>query len=467
VSEELPNIIVVVLDTARWDRFGCYGSGRGITPTVDSLGREGRVVETMITNGPWTLPSHGSLFTGLYPSQHGSQWQTGPRLSDGVEVTMAEWLKLLGYRTVCATANNLISPDTGLSRGFDHHVSKKALRAGRRWGARRAKNVVLGGDFGGRMLNRWLRQRLPQVGGPLFLFVNYLECHWPYVAPRRFERPRAGPRFGPVEAMRFRAGLGRRTGPWEAIARADQRTREVYSTLYDAELANADAHVAELLDVLDKTGYLSEGETVVIVTSDHGEHIGEHGLADHQASVDDHLVKVPFVSWGPGRIQAERRSGVYEFVDVFPSVCHLLQREAPTQYLEGRRTDLFSEPAGAEADGLAFGEWRAWSEEDMVRLARKNPSYDFSSLRRDLTFVRDSRFKLVRAGDGAQVLYDIANDSAEEIDVSNANSDVVRQLGAELDRALDSWRSWGTEPQALTDEEEKEIEDHLSALGYI
>jgi arylsulfatase A-like enzyme len=467
MSEELPNIVLIVLDTARWDRFGCYGSGRGVTPQVDSLGREGRVVETMITNGPWTLPAHGSLFTGLYPSQHGSQWQTGPRLSSGVDMTLAEWLKRIGYRTVCATANNLVSSDTGLSRGFDHYVSKKALRHGRRWAARRAKNVVLGGDFGGRMLNKWLRQRLPSIGGPLFLFVNYLECHWPYVAPRRFERPLAGPRFGPVEAMRFRAGPGRRAGPWEAIAKADQRTLEVYSTMYDAELASADAHVAGLLDVLEETGFLEEGESVVMVTSDHGEHIGEHGLADHQASVDDHLVRVPFVSWGPGRIPTDRRSGLYELVDVFPSVCHLLQREPPARYLEERRTDLFSEPAGAEADGLAFGEWRAWAEEDVTRLARKNPSFDFSSLKRDLTFVRDSRFKLVRAGDGTEVLYDIVDDPEEETDASNSNADVLRRLGVELDRAIDSWRSWGTERQALSDQEEKEIEDHLSALGYI
>jgi arylsulfatase A-like enzyme len=467
VSEELPDIILVVLDAARWDRFGCYGSTRGATPTVDGLARESRVVETMIANGPWTLPSHGSLFTGLYPSQHGSQWQTGPRLRDAVQVTMAEWLRTVGYQTVCATGNNLISSDTGLARGFRDHVSKKTLRAGRRWATRRARSMLVGGDFGGRMLNGWLRERLPRMDGPLFLFVNYLECHWPYVPPRRFERQVAGPRFGLAEGIRFRTGLGRRSGPWEAIARADEQTTEILSTLYDAELANADAHVAELLDVLERAGRLRDGTTLVIVTSDHGEHLGEHGLADHQASVDDHLVRVPFVIWGPGRIAPERRPELYEFVDVFPSVARLLDRDPPGSYLEQRRSGLFSDGVATSDEGVAFGEWRSWAEPDLTRLSAKNPLFDFSGLRRDLVFVRDRRFKLVRAGGRSERLYDLEGDPMEENDVSADHPEVVQRLRQELDRAVDSWRSWGDAADALTAQEAEEIEEHLSALGYI
>lgn len=465
MSQELPDIILVVLDAARWDRFGCYGSTRGATPTVDGLAREGRVVETMIANGPWTLPSHGSLFTGLYPSQHGSQWQTGPRLRDSV-LTMADWLRTVGYQTVCATGNNLISADTGLARGFVHHASKKSLRAGRRWAARRARAMLFGGDFGGRMLNGWLRERLPGIGGPLFLFVNYLECHWPYVPPRGFQRQVGGRRFGLAEGFRFRTGVGRRSGPWEAMARADERTREILSSLYDAELANADAHVADLLDVLKGAGRLQEGATLFMVTSDHGEHLGEHGLADHQASVDDHLVRVPFVIWGPGRIPAERRPELHEFVDFFPSVAHLVGRDPPGSHLEQRRTGLFSGD-GITDTGFAFGEWRSWSEHDLRRLSAKNPSFDFSHLGRDLVFVRDRRFKLVRVGGGSDRLHDLEGDPMEERDVSADHPEAARRLRQELDRAVDSWRSWGDGAEALTAREAEEIEEHLSALGYI
>jgi arylsulfatase A-like enzyme len=467
MNKRLPDIVIVVLDAARWDRFGCYGSARGVTPTVDSLALEGRIVETMVSNGPWTLPSHGSLFTGLYPSQHGSQWQTGPRLRAAVRLTMAEWLKSLGYRTVCATGNSLISRETGLARGFDEYVTKQTLQAGRGRKLRKAMNLIVRGHSGGRVLNRWLRERLGRRQDPLFLFINYLEPHWPYSPPLRFERRVGGPRFGPLEGLRYRLGTVRKTGPWEAIGAANPRMLELLSTLYEAELSNADEHVADLLGLLEDAGHLRDRETIMIVTSDHGEHLGEHGLADHQASVDDHLVRVPFVAWGPGRVPAGSRLGMYEFVDVLPSLGELLGAEVPVPYLEGRRTGLFTEDQARDADGLAFGEWRCWSEEEMARLSRKNASYDFTALRRDLVFVRDRRFKLVRAGGRGERLHDLEADPMEERDASADHPEVVRRLRGELDRAVDSWRSWGDGAEALTEQEAEEIEEHLSALGYI
>lgn len=467
MMQAFPNIVLVVLDTARWDRFGCYGSTRGATPTVDSLAAEGRTVETMVSNGPWTLPSHGSLFTGLYPSEHGSQWGTGPRLRNNVKITMAEWFKALGYRTVCATSNSLISHETGLARGFDEYVTKRTLRAGRGRKLRRARNLAVGGDSGGRVVNRWLKERLDGTQDPLFLFVNYLECHWPYSPPQRIVRRVEGPKFGTLEGLRYRMGTVRRTGPWEAIRAADSRTLELLSTLYDAELWNADQHLADLLDLLRDAGRLRDGETIVIVTSDHGEHIGEHGLADHQASVDEHLVRVPFVLWGPGRIPAGSRLGMYEFVDVLPSLGELLGAEVPVPYLDRRRTRLFADGQATDGDGLAFGEWRCWSKEEMHRLSSKNASYDFSALRRDLVFVRDQRFKLVRAGGRGEQLYDLEADPMEESDVAADHPEVVQRLRRELDGAVDSWRSWGDGADALTAQETEEIEEHLSALGYI
>jgi arylsulfatase A-like enzyme len=224
--------------------------------------------------------------------------------------------------------------------------------------------------------------------------------------------------------------------------------------------------VAELLEVLQGAGRLREGATLFMVTSDHGEHLGEHGLADHQASVDDHLVRVPFIIWGPGRVPAERRPELHEFVDVFPSVAHLLGRDAPGSHLEHRRIGLFQGDGSADT-GFAFGEWRSWSEHDLSRLSAKNPSFDFSRLRRDLVFVRDRRFKLVRTGGGDDRLHDLEGDPMEEHDVSAEHPDIVGRLSKELDRALDSWRSWGDDAEALTPQEAEEIEDHLSALGYI
>ncbi|MGH2792380.1 MAG: sulfatase, partial [Actinomycetota bacterium] len=356
---ELPNIVMVVFDTARRDRFGCHGYDRPTTPTVDSLAGAGLKLDNMLTNGPYTLPSHASLFTGLYPSQHGCQWQTGPRLRDGVQETMAEWLRSIGYETVCATSNGLISNRTRLARGFDRYAARLDLERGWKRTARRTKKVLLGGDSGGQIINSWLEDELPKVKRPFFLFVNYLECHWSYAPPAKFEKAMGGPRFNFLEGLNYRVRTAESVGPWEAVARADDRTLDIYSALYDGELANVDSHFANLLDILEKTGHMKDGRSVVMATSDHGEHIGEHGLADHHASLDDHLVHVPFVAWGPGLIPESTKPGMYEFVDVLPSLAGLLGHDVPVEELSERRRDLFEANGKARDDGYAFAEWRS------------------------------------------------------------------------------------------------------------
>jgi arylsulfatase A-like enzyme len=467
MATDLPNIILVVLDTARWDRFGCYGYQRPTTPTTDTLAGTGIQVQTMISNGPWTQPAHGSLFTGLYPSQHGCQWQTGNRLSSDVRLTMAEWLRTLGYRTICATNNGLISHATGLARGFERYGFRLDIERGRRRVTRRLRKALMGGDSGGRIVNRWIRGQLGNVEeGPLFLFVNYLECHWAYAPPPMCVRAVGGSPYGYLEGLRYRAKLAARVGPWEAIARAGEDDLAAYSTLYDGELRNADRHLSELMSILERGGYVADDRSIVIVTSDHGEHIGEHGLADHHASLDDHLIRVPFVAWGPGRLPHERRSGLYEFVDVLPSLAQLLDRQLPID-VGDRRTDLFSPSPKQESDGYAFAEWRSWHANERARLERRNPSYDFSGLARDLLCVRDERFKLVRASHDQEWLFDLQTDPDEEINVMAAETAVADRLRRRLDTAIEAWGPAGEEPADLSDEERLEIEQRLSELGYI
>ncbi|HEY7282128.1 MAG TPA: sulfatase, partial [Actinomycetota bacterium] len=477
-SADLPTIVLVVFDTARWDRFGCYGYDRPTTPTVDALAADGLRVETMIANGPWTLPSHGSLFTGLYPSQHGSQWQTGPGLRDGARPTLAEWLRGIGYDTWCVTNNGLISERTGLTRGFDHYAFRLDVERGWRRAARRIPKAMFGGDSGGRIVNRWMRRRLPEARKPLFLFVNYLECHWAYAPPRKLARRMHASRYGPVKGLRYRLRTAARVGPWEAVARAGTDDLDVLSTYYDGELANADRHLAELLDILRSTGHVADdGRALVMVTSDHGEHLGEHrasgepgghhGLADHHASVDDHLIRVPFVAWGPGLVPRGDRGGMYELVDVFASIARFLGRQPPADHLEGRRRDLLSATRDSFGEEYAFAEWRAWTERERARLAVRNPSYDFAGLARDLVAARDRRFKLVRTSDGAEALYDTANDPLEQTDLSGVRVETVKRLREQLDMALASWERWDRPAEPPTPEQQAEIEQRLSELGYI
>ena len=480
--DALPDIVLVVFDTARWDRFGCYGYPRPTTPTVDALAREGSLVRTMIANGPWTPPSHASLFTGLYPAQHGCQWQTGISLRPSVRVTMAEWLWGLGYTTICATNNGLVSDRTGLARGFERYGYRMDLESPSQRAVRQVKRAAVGAESGGRVVNRWIRRQLTDVRAdrPVFLFVNYRECHWSYAPPPRFVRRVGGPRFRPTGGLRYRTRIAARVGPWEAVARASPRELDIYSTMYDGELATADHHLEDLLGILSRAGRLRPGGSMVMVTSDHGEHVGEHGLADHHASLDDHLIRVPFVAWGPGRIAAQERLGMYEFVDVLPSLARHLKLPTPQPGLRDRRMDLFENDGGPAREGnavrgaddpetFAFAEWRHWGGWYLKRLARRNPSYQgFDRLAQDLVAVRTARHKLVRWGDGTERLFDLDRDPAEEHDVRSQLPEVSTRLRSKLDDAQDEWEtSPPTADDGLDAADTREIEARLSELGYI
>ena len=460
---DYPNVVLVVFDTARRDRFGCYGYDRPTTPTVDSLAREGLVLETMISNAPWTLPAHGSLFTGLYPSEHGAQWQTGPALRDSVSVTMAEFLGGLGYDTWCVTNNGLISSKTRLARGFDTHVTRLDLEKGLPRVARRVPKALFGGDSGGRIVNRWMAENLPRAGRPTFLFVNYMECHWAYAPPPRFARRVGGPRHGPVAGLRYRTSDAVKRGPWEAVARADREELERLSALYDGEVANVDHHLEHLLSILERTGHLKQ-PTLVIVASDHGEHIGEHGLADHHAALDDLLVRVPFVAWGPGIVEAGRSADTFEFVDVLPSLLALLGHTMPDP-LGSRRRGAFT--GRGDGNPVSFSEWRSWPDGERQRLARRNPSFDFGSLGFDLLSARDDRFKLVRSGNGTRSLFDLSVDPDETTDRAAEHPEEALRLGQALDVEVAKWSGQEGERADVTPEEQAEIEARLEELGYI
>jgi arylsulfatase A-like enzyme len=211
-----------------------------------------------------------------------------------------------------------------------------------------------------------------------------------------------------------------------------------------------------------------------MVTSDHGEHLGEHGLADHHASLDDLLLRVPFVAWGPGLIPKVTKEGLYEFVDVFPSLTHMLGHDVPVEELKGRRTDIFSANGKASSNGhlpatdeYAFAEWRCWTPHEQRRLARRNPSYDFTGLAHNLLSVRDSRYKLVRSSIGTDELFDLDTDPSEDNDIASLLPEVVARLGRRLDDAVASWAGWEREQTPLSEADRLEIEKRLADLGYI
>jgi arylsulfatase A-like enzyme len=311
-----PNVLLIVLDTARRDAIEPFGAPRGATPAIGDLARRGTPFPDAYATCSWTLPSHASIFTGLLPRRlnlaqppDGTMNSVRPQLeavrSRLLQVVLGEH----GYTSHALVTNHWVSQHAGFDIGFDRFElvdsgrtqRMEALLAGGRRSqvAWALEGVRSGDDDGAAEVGRRLRESIGAWSGqPTFWFVNLTECHSPYLPPRPWndlppwDRARAA-----LEVKRHLSFLaiclyvaGRRDVTDEAF----ERMRH----LYRRAVSYMDAWLADVLGALDAKGILDN--TLVILTSDHGENFGEDGLIAHGFSLDQRLINVPLVMAGPG-----------------------------------------------------------------------------------------------------------------------------------------------------------------------
>jgi arylsulfatase A-like enzyme len=278
-------VLLIILDSVRAASLGLYGNVHRTTPNLDRQADGWVIFDRAYSTAPWTLPSHSSIFTGFYPQQLSANWLTP---LDNVQPTIAEAFRNHGYRTGGFVANmNYASAETGLARGFVHYedypLSKMYLRRATALGyfldtwraavkpGRRSRAIKpacrLSADF-----LAWLDQT---QGRPFFAFLNYYDAHQPYQAPDSLRR-----RF--QSADRVRDG-------------------------YEAAIASLDQELVQLVDQL-KSRHLLEN-TVVVITSDHGELLGEHNLVGHANSLYQEVLEVPLLIRYEGRTPHGLRIG--------------------------------------------------------------------------------------------------------------------------------------------------------------
>lgn len=485
-----PNVLVILMDTTRADRLSCYGHHRPTTPHIDALAAESMVYTNAISPGAWTPPSHASIFTGTYVSRHGVD-RTHPYL-DTPMTTLPEYLRGRGYRTYGISSNYWISTATGYDRGFDVFYqswqllqarSNPALERQRRRDpnyrppaasiVERLRDAVnradaafwrtccapfmavdMGAGRVNRVVRRWMRQWARREQ-PFFAFVHYLEPHLPYRPPARFVRRH----LGASEARRARAI---NQNPLKFIggrAPMGADDLEILGRLYDAEISYTDACVGELVDGLRATGLLDE--TLVVLTSDHGENLGEHGLMDHMFSVHEPIVRVPLVVRHPGGRPRGQNARLVQTLDIFPTVVAALE-DAPGTLAEQFQGRLL--PPHGEARDFAVTELRQ-VQPPIETLARRYPGFDWRVYDRSLCALRTATHKYVQGSDGREELYALADDPGETRDLSGAEP----ALTAELRGRLATWRA-GFTPAAPDDdapELDAEVRRRLHDLGYI
>jgi choline-sulfatase len=287
------SVVLVVLDTVRADHLTPYGYPKETTPRLARFAQEGLLFEQARSAAPWTLPSHASLFTGKLPSQHGCNWEHR-WLADSQE-TIAEVLAAprAGFETMGVTTNVNASSLYNLHQGFARFVET--------WTLRDAHRGLDDSAIANGVIREWLEKR--DASRPFFLFVNFADAHLPYTPPPPYDRM-----FGEPGATARR--LAARGDLLQALLAGEEHpTAEDFAglaALYDGELRKVDALLGDLLDELDRRGL--RDDTLVIVTSDHGELLGEEGRVDHQLSMREELLHVPLLlRWPrmvhPGRVK--------------------------------------------------------------------------------------------------------------------------------------------------------------------
>lgn len=328
-----PNIILISIDTLRADRMSAYGHSRPTTPGLDAWARESGVrFETVVAPAPWTLPSHISLFSGLDAATHGFNYDAPAHPS---LVTLAERLREAGYSTAAFTAGAYLDPQFGLSQGFDLFRSRQDRPAKKETSLELVEGIA--------QLRSWLAQ---PAARPFFAFLHSYEVHTPYRARQPyFERfggdvsrmpsgritVRTVPRDQHNDFLRRREFVFADPDTDGETAVPDEDL-DIVEIAYDSGVGYMDHHVSRLLADLPAMGLGSD--TVVVFTSDHGEMLGEHGLAAHGYLYDENLL-VPLIlalpgGRGRGRVVADQ----VRLTDVFPTLLELAGLE-PRQAIDG------------------------------------------------------------------------------------------------------------------------------------
>jgi len=304
---DAPDVLFVVMDTVRAQSSSTYGYERETTPVLTGLAEEGLRFEQATAPATWSLPAHASLFTGTFPSVHQCHAET-----EGLDEklpTIMETFQQAGYETRCFSANPHISASFGLTRGFDGCDKAWASGEGARqftFVFRLLDHLGVGGveDKGGSKVVRNIREWMGQRGEdarPAFVFVNFLEAHFPFhQLPDEFltayqDRPASELRH--ADQLAFGAQMGRILSDDEIEA-----IREPMIDMYDGGVRYTDALVGEVVDVWRSAGKLDD--TALVVLADHGEVVGEHGAFGHLSAVVEEDLRVPLVFRYPGRVPA-------------------------------------------------------------------------------------------------------------------------------------------------------------------
>ncbi len=479
-----PDVVFIVMDTVRGHNVSTYGYERKTTPVFDAFSKEGLLFEKATAPATWSLPAHASLFTGAFPSFHNAHAET--RFLDDKMPTLAETLARNGYETLCFTANPHITPGFGLTRGFGWSDNAWITGAGGRGFTFIYRLIdalgVTAQDKGGALVvsnvENWMKQR-KQDSSPAFVFVNFLEAHFPFhQLPEEFRYAYTKESLSDLRTygqLAFGAQMGRQLTDKEI-----DTIRQPILDLYDGGILYTDYLVGKIIDIWKKRGTLDN--TVFVILGDHGEHVGEHDMFGHLTSVYQEDLWVPFMFRYPPKIPANVRiSQEVTTIGTFATIMDLVGIKPPDTLLVSSLMPAV-QPAKEGQDAPSFGR-PAISEryEEHLLSSRFKPGEangkgPLLNPRGRYRTYRAGKFKLAKHYENEKFsthLFNLERDPRENNDLADEPTSIydLQQMEQELANwelllklpSLDGKASASGAAPKLSDE----AREQLKALGYI
>lgn len=423
-KKEGPNIVLITIDTLRADHLGAYGYERNTSPNIDKLAEKGILFENAYSQAPWTLPFMVSMNTSLYPQEHGVT-DKKYKLSNSM-TTIAEYMSNNFYKTIGIVSNRFLTPQYGLSQGFD--IFK--LKFSRNHGTEKTSAKIT--DTAIKYISIYKNDKF-------YLWIHYMDPHAKYMKH---------PEFGYSSGYLGKLSTGRLT-PGKLnrmIPKLTQADIQYVKDLYDEEISFTDKHIGRFIDALGKFGLTDK--TVIIITADHGEEFLDKSKFGHGISLYQELIHVPLIIYVPSKNgrQTKRVNTNVEVRSIAKTISDLSVRD--NHSFAGKNLLIVAEEK--DRNYIAYSQ----SSNSKKRVA-------------PLETIVSGYWKLIKTlDDSSYELYDLKNDPLEKINLFESELQNTAQVKKELISKLKDYRVNKEVKEEKVKLSQKDIK-HLKALGYI
>ncbi|MCB9682073.1 MAG: sulfatase [Alphaproteobacteria bacterium] len=481
-----PNVLLIVWDTTRADHLSLYGYDRPTTPRLEAFAKDAVVYDRVVSPGMWTLPSHSALFTGLPVSAHGAN--SGHKWLDGRFTTMAEAFRDTGYDTYLFSANPYLGDHTNMGQGFetrefpwDAKWKKKAHDAtfakivdrdasnslAPQWkettykAGRSNDKTKDAGLVTAEALFSWIDSR-PEPERPWFGFLNYMETHVPRV-PSMESRKALFDDATIDQQLALDQSFGFLLAYTMNLHEYTPEQIAIITSTYDAAVRDLDAATGGLLDQLAERGELDD--TIVVITADHGEHLGEHHRIGHKFSVYQPLVHVPLVIRYPKKMTPAHVAQVVSNLSVFATVAELAGVPLPAESQSKSLLHLDAHPDYAVAEMVKA------TPQALMRMDKVHDDFDHTPFQRTYKSIETADAKCIRVSDGTMQLYAEPGDPLEAHDLAPAQPERAETLCARIDDYLGTFPAYDPKLKSADDDPDAKMDAatkaRLMALGYL